>query len=67
MTDKLNFGLSSTERTAIGTSVWAATTRALTDKVGFSLSTAAITSIWNDTSRTLTSFNTLVADIGLIL
>ena len=32
--------------TEIGTAVWATTTRALTDKAGFSLSAAGITAIW---------------------
>jgi len=34
----------------------------LTTKTGFSLSAAGITAIWNNATRTLTSFGTLVAD-----
>ena len=52
---------------AIASAVWASTTRALTDKADFSLSTAGISAIssavWASTTRTLSSFGTLIADI----
>lgn len=47
----------------IATAVWGATTRALTDKDGFSLSAAGVAAIWSATTRSLTSFGTLAADV----
>jgi hypothetical protein len=42
--------------------VWTHTTRSLTDKAGFSLSTAGVQAIWDNTTRTLSSFGTLSGD-----
>lgn len=63
LTDKIGYELTAAERTAIGTSVWGTTTRALTDKAGFALSGAERTAIWSETTRTLTGFGTLAADV----
>jgi hypothetical protein len=47
--------------------VWTVTTRAITDKSGFALSSTAedelVTKVWSATTRSLTSFGTLIADI----
>jgi hypothetical protein len=45
--------------TEIGTAVWATTTRALTDKAGFSLSSAGVQAIWDALSSALTTVGSI--------
>jgi hypothetical protein len=52
----------STRSSHTAADTWSVGTRSLTDKAGFSLSTAGVQAIWDNTTRTLSSFGTLSGD-----